>query len=384
MAVLKLKYGVVSTDEHIQEADDTWTGRMSKEKFGDDIPHIGDMPDGTQQWFISGKPKGPRIASGGVAVTPKLKVPTRWEFVPKNTYVPAERLKAMDLDEVDTHTFFPDIAGLSNANFQQEGSEEFRLAAIRAYNDWLVEEWTDFSPRYISQCISPMWDVKLTTQEIERSIKKGHSGVIWHGGPELLGQPFFNDPYWDPLYKSIESLGVPLSLHLGSVPIMGAYPGYGQNSERAMSGTRHVTSAAQVIANLLFSGVFERFPNMKAITVESGIGWIPFMLEMADHNYEQMQVWEDGLKRKPSEIWHSNMYANFWFEEAGLETRHHVGVDNILYETDFPHPTSTWPNSKQCRETSLKGVPDDERRKILMENAIKLYQLDVDYSGLEN
>ncbi len=382
MATLKLKYGVISTDEHIQEAADTWTGRMSKDKYGDDIPHIGDMPDGTQQWFILGKPRGPRIASGGVAVTPQLKVPTRWELVPKNTYVPSERLKAMDLDGVDTHTLFPDIAGLSNGNFQKEGSEDFRLASIQAYNDWLVEEWSDYSPRYISQCISPMWDVNLTTKEIIRSVKKGHKAVIWHGGTELLGFPFFNDPSWDPVYKTCEDLGVPLCLHLGSVPVMSPWPGYGENTSRAMMGARHVTSAAQVIANILYSGVFDRFPNMNAITVESGIGWIPFMLEMADHNYEQMKVWEDGSKSKPSEVWRQHMYANFWFEEAGIETRYHVGIDNILYETDFPHPTSTWPNSKQARETSLKGVPADERRKILIDNPVKLYKLDVDTSEL--
>lgn len=384
MATLKLNFGVVSTDEHIQEAPDTWTGRMSKEKFGDDIPHLGEMDDGTEQWFILGSPRGERIASGGVAVTPKLQVPHRWEDVPESTYVPAERLKAMDQDEVDTHTFFPDIAGFGNAGFQKEGSEEFRLAAIRAYNDWLVEEWTDFSPRYISQCISPMWSAELARAEIERSVKKGHKGIIWHGAPEVLDLPYLNDTHWDPVYEVAADMGAPLALHLGAIPTLPAFPGYSPQTSRAMGGTRSVSSQIQVVANILFSGIFDRFPKLKTITVESAIGWIPYLLETADHNYENFKLWEEGVTTKPSEAFHNNMWANFWFERNGILNRYVIGVDNIIYETDFPHPTSTWPNSKECREKSLEGVPQDEQRKILMENAIKLYQLDVDYSGLKN
>ena len=176
MATLKLKYGVISTDEHIQEAPDVWTDRMSKAKFGDDIPHIQEQPDGSEIWVVRGEPVtgfgNHKLASVAAAMNPRNKEPVRWEEVPQNTYVPSERLKAMDQDKVDTHTFFPNVSGIPNPTFQQGGSEEFRLACLQAYNDWLAEEWTAYSPRFISQCIVPLSNVELAVSEIQRAVKK--------------------------------------------------------------------------------------------------------------------------------------------------------------------------------------------------------------------
>jgi predicted TIM-barrel fold metal-dependent hydrolase len=168
MATLKMKYGVISADDHVQEAPDVWTNRMSKAKFGDDIPHIVDLPDGSQTWSLGGTSKG----FGGLAriagVKPKVRT---WDEVPRSTYVASERLMILDEEEVDASVLFPNIIGITNQNFQKEGSEEFRLACIRAYNDWLIEEWQDYSPRFIAQCVTPMWDVNLCVAEARRSAR---------------------------------------------------------------------------------------------------------------------------------------------------------------------------------------------------------------------
>ena len=383
-ATLKLKYGVISTDEHVQEAPDVWTSRMSKEKWGSDIPQIVDLEDGSQTWHIRGESA---IGDYGVAIVnaamkPRHSWPRRWEDVPPETYTPSERLKVMDVDEVDTHTFFPNVAGIANQNFQQKGDEQFRLECIRAYNDWLIEEWVEYSPRFIAQCISPMWDVDLTLREIERSVKRGHKAVVWHGAPEAIGLPHFNDEHWFPVYELASDLGVPLCLHLGAVRTLPPFPGYKWNTLRAMGSTRTISVHMQVVANVLFSGVLDRFPKLKTVTVESGIGWIPYLLELSDHEYANLNVAADGLKTKPSEAFRRQMWANFWYEEFGMRNRYEIGVDNIIYETDYPHPTSTWPNSKRLRDHALRDVPADERRKMLMDNAIGLYNLDVDKSAL--
>ena len=387
MPKLKLKYGVISTDEHIQEAPDVWTNRMSKAKFGDDIPQIREMEDGTENWFVRGEPATfgiHKVASVAATMNPRNAEPQRWEDVAKIAYVPSERLKALDRDEVDTHTFYPNVAGITNQNFQQGGGDEFRLACLQAYNDWLAEEWSDYSPRYISQCLAPMWSVESAVAEIERSVKKGHRGVVWHGAPEVFGLPHFNDRQWDPVYQTCSDLGIPLCLHIGQVPILPAWPGYDDRTRIAMGSTRSISSHMQILTNVLFSGVLDRFPNLKVITVESGIGWIPYLLETADHEYKSLGVGATELKTKPSEAFRRQVYGSFWFESVGIEIRRHIGVDNILYETDFPHPTSTWPDSKKYREECLKDVPADERVKMLRDNAIKLYHLDVDTSALSN
>ena len=384
VATLRLKYGVISTDEHVQEAPDLWTNRMSRARFGDEIPHIGER-DGRQMWLLRGERllKGRHyLAQVAAAMEPRNRDPVRWEDVPRKTYVPSERLKAMDLDGVDTHTFFPNVAGITNQHFQREGSEEFRLACLRAYNDWLSEEWVAYSPRFIAQCIPPMWSVELAVGEIRRAVKNGHKAVVWHGAPEVLGFPHFQDRQWDPVYETCQELGLPLCLHLGAVPVLPPWEGYGLNTSTAMGSTRAISIHEQVIANVLFSGVFDRFPRLKSCTVESGIGWIPYLLELADHEYHSLRCWEEGLRTKPSDAFRGHMWAPFWYERFALKNRYDIGVDNIIYETDFPHPTSTWPNSRACREESLKDVPSQERRKILWENAAKLYRLDVDASAL--
>ena len=386
MTTLELKFGVVSTDEHIQEDRDVWTNRMSAARFGDDIPHIAELPDGTEHWFIRGELarfSNHKVASVAAAMTPRNAEPQRWEEVPHETYVPAERLKAMDRDHVDTHAFFPNVAGITNQNFQQGGSDEFRLACLRAYNDWLAEEWTAFSPRFISQAIVPMWDVEAACDEIRRAVGNGHKAVVWHGAPEVFGLPHFNDRQWDPVYATCADLGVPMCLHIGAVPILEAWPGYDRTTKIAMGSTRSISSHMQIVTNVLFSGVLDRFRDLNVTIVESGIGWIPYLLETADHEYENLNVRATGLESKPSEAFSRQVYASFWFERLGVEMRHHIGVDNILYETDFPHPTSTWPDSKACRESCLAGVPEDEQVKMLRENAIRLFHLDVDRSGIE-
>ncbi len=386
MATLRLQHGVISTDEHVQETPDVWTSRMSEARFGDDIPHLEERDDGSQVFLIQGKPAlggSHNLAIVDAATSPKNTEPRRWEDVPKITYQPSERLKAMDIDGLDTNTFFPNVAGLTNQQFQKEGSEDFRLACIQAYNDWLIEEWVAASPRFIAQCITPMWDVELAVSEINRSIKRGHKAVIWHGAPEVLGLRHFDDTYWDPIYKTCSDLAIPLCLHLGAVPQLPPSPSLGAQTARAISGARGMSGHMQVVINLLLCGVLERFPDLKVSIVESGIGWIPYLLELCDDQHFYQRLWEDGAKVKPGDLFRRQVWSTFWFEHFGVKARKDVGLENILYSTDFPHVTSTWPNSKDVRNDIFQGVPPEERRRILVHNPIELYGLDVDASELE-
>jgi len=111
------------------------------------------------------------------------------------------------------------------------------------------------------------------------------------------------------------------------------------------------------------------------VASESGIGWAPYLLELADHQWERQKLFSEGMALKPSDVFKRQCYVNFWFEVFGSETRHHVGIDNIMWESDFPHPTCTWPTSKDYIERGTEGWPEEERRKVLVENAAKLYHL---------
>ena len=144
----------------------------------------------------------------------------------------------------------------------------------------------------------------------------------------------------------------------------------------AIISTQVVASNTRIMADLLLSGILERFPMLEVVSVESGLGWIPFLLEAADHQFKEQQLMREKiLSMKPSDYFHRQCYANFWFEEAGIKMRHLIGVENILWESDFPHSTSTWPESWNFIERTLKGVPQEERYPLMVGNAMKLYKM---------
>ena len=229
----------------------------------------------------------------------------------------------------------------------------------------------------MAQCLAPLWDVDKAVAEVTRAVKRGHRAVVWHGAPEALGFPHFNEAYWDPFYAACQDLDIPICLHIGSGNRLTPWEGYAQYTAKALGSAAAIASNTQVLANLLYSGVLERFPKLKVMSVESGLGWIPYVLETLDHEYECLECWKDGMKQKPSFFFHRQVYVNFWYEHVGIEIRRHIGVERILWETDFPHTTSTYPNSKAMRESCLQGVPEQEQRAMLVDNAVRLFRLDV-------
>ncbi len=172
---------------------------------------------------------------------------------------------------------------------------------------------------------------------------------------------------------------MPVALHIGGAgPQAPLWDGFNTMTLLAMVSTMAITSNVQVIANVLFSGVLNRFPRLKFVSVESGCGWVPYLLETADHQWEAQRLWKHGMEQKPSEYFHRNCYVNFWYEVSGVKLREMVGIDNMMWEADFPHPTSTYPDSKKVIEQGLAGVPEDEREKLLYGNAVRVFNLDAE------
>jgi predicted TIM-barrel fold metal-dependent hydrolase len=283
----------------------------------------------------------------------------------------------MDEDGIDCQTFFPNIAGITNGTFQNVGSEDYRRACIRAYNDWQVEEWYDFSRRFIPQCIFPLWDVNLAVAEVARCHDLGHRGIVAHPTPDVLGFPHLNDPQWDPLWAVCQEREVVVSFHVGGgVPVI-PWEGYSRLQAIALISCRAITGNSIYMANILYSGILERFPRLKIFSAESGIGWIPYLLETADHQFEAQRLWREGQKTRPSELFHRQCYSSFWFEKSAIKIREDVGLKNIVWEGDYPHKTCTYPDSWKYIDASLQGVPEEEKRMMLVDNAVRLFNLDV-------
>jgi uncharacterized protein len=386
---MDIKFGLISCDSHAQLDKDAFTSRMSRTKWGDAIPHLEETDDKAhmaipydhpvQRWFVNGQLVGNRgvVNCPTVMADPLRRTfPQHWDEVPREVYDPVERLKAQDRDGVDAEVVFPNDPVQSATFFQ--GDAAFELDCVRAYNDALAE-WAEVSDRYAPLAIIPyLSGIEVTLDEVRRAVRKGHRGIVMLGEPSHAkkGLKHLNDPYWDPLWELCQDLDVPIHWHAGAGLSLGVprWKGYTQTRSQAAGSSGGFAVQAQIITNVLFSGLLERYPRSKWVCAETGLGWVNYILEGCDHEWERRHLWTEGRTMRPSDLFHRQVYVDFWYESVGVQHRHQVGLNNIMWESDFPHSTSTWPESWNFVNRAMEGVPEHERNQLLYGNAMRLYK----------
>jgi predicted TIM-barrel fold metal-dependent hydrolase len=375
----ELKYGLISVDDHVQEHPEVWTKRLSRARWGDRVPHIEQQSDGTEHWVVDGQ-KLPLagVALVGAAMPDRAREPQRWAEVPTVAYRPAERLHAMDVDGVDYSVLYPTVAGFAGEAFARLTDADLELACVQAYNDWLIDEWASASPRFIPQCITPLWPIDATVKEVRRAVARGHRGVVYPAVPMLLREvPHINEPDYDPLWATCQELQVPVCFHAGASPAM-QFPAYSDLSPGLASALAALTrpvSSVQVVANFLYSRILMRFPTLKVVFAETTLSWGAYEIETADHQFERQRLHREGYDMTPSQMFHRQCYMTGWYDRVAVESRRYLGVDNILWSTNFPQATSTWPTTQEYVAKNFTGVPADERAQMLWGNAAQLYKL---------
>jgi predicted TIM-barrel fold metal-dependent hydrolase len=355
---------------------------MSQAKWGERIPHVVEVNDEkfafpVERWMVNGEIQGGNVCNCPTAMTNRSYYPQRWEEVPLEVYEPAQRLKALDRDRVDAEVLFPN--GPGGTFFYDD--PEYELACVRAYNDALAE-FRRTSERFIPLAVIPfMSPMETIVAEVERAVTAGHLGVNMLGDPSVAvnGQKNLGDPFWEPLWAKCQELGVGIHLH-ASAGLAGRlslprWRGYSVRQAHCVSTLRNFCTATQLVPFLIFSGLLERFPRLNWVFAETGLGWVSSVLEACDGQWEKRRLWTEGIPTRPSELFRRQIYVDFWFETVGIALRDAIGIDNILWESDFPHITSTYPNSWDAVEHSLAGVPASEREKVLFRNAARLYRL---------
>ena len=376
---MELKYGVVSVDDHVQEHPEVWTSRLSKAKWGDRIPHLAEQADGSQVWEIDGQGVPMRgVASAGAMMPDRNQEPQRWDQVPAAAYQPAARLQAMDADGVDCSVLYPTVPGVAGQHFGAIEDAQLELACVQAYNDFLVEEWAGHSARFIPQCAVPISSTQAAAEELRRAVAKGHRGVIlpslpWH----LKDVPHINDEAWDVVWAACQELEVPVCFHAGVSPStqLETWSGFSPALAAAMSSITAPASTIPIVANLLFSRILTRFPRLKIVFAETTLAWGAYEIETADHQFERQRLHTEGYDMKPSELFHRQCYLTGWYDRAGFLVRQYLGVENMLWQTNFPQSNSTWPNTRDYINRSFEGVPANERKMVLSGNAASLYKL---------
>lgn len=379
---MEIKYGLISSDSHGQLGRDAYTSRMPATKWGERIPHVVEVREDkfdfpVERWMVNGEIQKGNVCNCPTAMEKRSYYPQRWEEVPLEVYDPAHRLKALDRDRVDAEVLFPN--GPGGTFFY--GDPEFELACVRAYNDALAE-FRQVSERFIPLAAIPFLSpMEAIVAEVERAVKAGHGGINMLGDPSVAASGLKNlsDPFWHPLWDACQEFGAGIHLHasagLSGKLALPQWKGYTRRQSHCVSTLRNFCTATQIIPYLIFSGLLDRFPRLNWVFAETGLGWVSSVLEACDSEWERRHLWTEGILTRPSELFRRQIYVDFWFETVGIEMRQFIGVDNILWESDFPHITSTYPNSWNAVEHSLAGVSHEEREKMLFRNAARLYRL---------
>ncbi len=376
---MDIKFGLISSDSHAQLDRDAFTSRMSKTVWGDRIPQVREVEENgelVECWSVDGEVRSGAVVNCPAALPDKRAVPRRWEAVPRKVYDPVERLKALDEDGVDGEVLFPN-GPVQNLRFGIADTA-FDLACVQAYNDALGA-WTEVSDRFVPLAMIPyLSPIESVLSQVRRAVDRGHHGLCMLADPAIIpGVPCLDDPHWYPLWELCQDLEIPITWHAGSGTSLYVphWEKYSRRQWHTVFTGRIPASVAQMVPFLVFCGLLDRYPRLKWALAESAVGWMAYVLESCDHEWERRHLWTEGLPTPPSEAFRRQIYTSFWFESSGIELRDYIGLDNIMWESDYPHITSTFPHSREHVERTTGVLPAEEQRKLRYGNAMRLYHL---------
>jgi uncharacterized protein len=354
------------------------------------VPRV-ETVDGGPKWVFDGEVFGQATAAGVIGRDGKKESAdlalNHWTIddIHVGAYDPKVRLEVLDECGIDAQVIFPSTVGLGGQDLGRVGDEALCRLVIEMYNDQMAEIQADSGDRLLPMPLMPAWSIETCVAEAKRVAALGMRGVNMTSDPQDLGAPDLANRAWDPFWETCAELQLPVHFHIGaSVTAMtfyGQYPweSHPMDTKLAICGTLLFIGNARVVTNAILSGMFDRHPDLKMVSVESGVGWIPFILEALDYEMSENAPGDLAkLKKMPSEYFRSNLFATFWFENNRNklpELIDAVGEDSILFETDFPHPTCLYPNPLATVEAKMATLAPEVRKKIYGENARKLYRL---------
>jgi predicted TIM-barrel fold metal-dependent hydrolase len=368
---------LVSVDDHVVEPPDMFDGRVPS-KWADRAPRVKHKDDGTDVWVYEGN-EIPNVGLNAVVGRPPEEYgiePTSFEEMRPGCYDIDERVRDMNANGVLGSMCFPSFVQFCGQLFARTEDKELALAMLKAYNDWHVESWCGAHPgRFIPLSIPPIWDPQLMAAEVRRVAAKGCHAVTFSENPSKLGWPSFHDSHWDPFFSACADEGTVVCLHIGSSSTLAITA---PDAPFDVLIALQPVNIIQCAADLLFSPVLRKFPDLRIALSEGGIGWIPYFLERVDYVYQHHHAWtgQDFGDELPSQVFKRSIVTCFIDDAFGVENRRFLELDNICWECDYPHSDSTWPNAPEAAMKYLSGVADDDIAKIGHQNAMRIFQYD--------
>ena len=368
------RYHLISADSHVLEPPDLWEKRLPA-KFVERAPKLVRDSAGGDAW-VYGDSATPEplglTATAGKRYEDFSWTGNSYQNIVQGAYRPHERIKEMDADGVDAEILYQPQRTMTY--FLTCGDDELQLAGIQAYNNWLHDEFASVAPaRLIGIAQMPNLGVDGMVAEMQRAIQKGMRGVVistWPNGGNRL------EPEDDVFWAAAEDAGIPVSIHVSLVNETRMKVA-GGNWRLPGSAAKGMTSMPAIMGDMILDGLFDRFPKLQIIMVETGTGWIPYFLEQLDDRYWRNRHWTNcTIQRIPSEYYQTNWSATFILDRYGLANRHAIGLRTMLWSTDYPHQGNDWPYSRRVLKDMAAGIPDEEMRLIVAGNVARLYRLD--------
>ena len=384
---------LISVDDHVIEPPNVWIDRLPA-KYHDVGPRMKDSV-----WLYEDK----QVATAGLSVCAgKDKEefsldPVTFDDMRPGAYDPIARVADMDRAGIAASLCFPSFPRFCGQIFWEARDKELAMLCVRAYNDWMIDEWCGAAPgRYIPLTIIPLWDPVAAAAEIERCAAKGARGFCFSENPEPLGLPTIHDPdrYWDPVFAAAQDTQTVVCMHVGSSSTM---PMISSDAPALANLTLGASRTAGTMLAWIFSDTFERFPELKIALSEGNIGWMPYFLERAEQVLDKQRAWAkqknirmyqgdsgstavdnvpqadlDRLNIRQS--FREHIYGCFIEETSGLRCLDLIGEDNVMLEVDYPHSDTTWPDSIDIAQRILKDLPPETQYKIMRGNAERLYR----------
>jgi predicted TIM-barrel fold metal-dependent hydrolase len=370
---------IIDVDTHYNEPHDLWTSRAPA-KLRDRVPQVKNV-NGIDSWVV--ERDAVLFPYSGVCVIRRDGSKMYGELSLRDfdemhlgATDPKARLAWMDAQGIQAQVIYPNLIGFVIEPFLKRIVDaELREFCIRAWNDYMGEVQAIGAGRLFPQALVPFWDPKLAVREAIRAHEElGMTGLNLPSGADACGVPSLSHRSYDPLWEVAQDKGMSINFHIGGggVNVM-PWDMVSQSAHAASITTSSISSNIRCLTNLIFSGLLDRFPRLNFVSVESGVGWIPFLLELCEYQYDENQV--KGLELRPTEYFRRQIYAAYWFEHDPTAAIERIGTDNLMFETDFPHPTCLYPGIHEQIERSLGRVTPENRRKILCDTAARVYHV---------
>jgi len=378
---------IVDCDTHYTEPRDLWTANAPAGML-DKMPHV-ERINGVDKWVCMGRDFG--SMGGNVIGKDKNKLMGRlayqnYDEIAPGSYDVSERLKDMDDMGIWGHVCFQNGGVTQAGSLVALNDEPLAIAITQIYNDACADRMKQSDGRINCMATLPYWDKALMNAEMKRIVDLGIKGVVLPDRPERLSEGYLGpdgkmNPFWEEVFQTCNDTGIPLNFHLnGSLDAESAmWDHLGFDQRLPISALIHHIGCAATMSNFMVTGVLDKYPELKIGLIESGAGWVPFWLEAMEHQLDEFRTSINrGLKLRPKEYFKRHFWVSFWFESyAPKHMLEEIGTDKVMFQTDYPHPTSLYPGVQDKLVSVLKDHDYATRKLVLQDNAAKLYNLPV-------